>query len=245
MQKRIVKLKQEGDYILWQTYPKKDEWDFIKRYFRVDTDYEDIMKNILKDEFVKKSVIKFPDIRLLKQDFEEALISYMISPTNSVKSIRTRVRNLSRKFGEKVILDGHTFFMFPKTEVIADASLNDLLNCSLGFRAGRIKTAAGIVLENNLTKKITNYSEEKSRDELMKLSGIGDKVADCILLYSLAYDKIIPVDRWVQRFLINYYNLPSKSSYETMRKWIRDYWGDYAGWAGQYLFEYVRLYGFN
>lgn len=240
MQNRIVKIKQEADYLFWQTYPDKDDEEFIRRYFRADDNYEEILNNILKDSFVRTSAQQNPYVRLLKQDFDETLISYMISPTNSIKSIRTRIKLLSKRFGMKYRLDGINFYLFPQTEVIADAKLDDLLKCSLGFRAKRIKAASAIISDKAFKDKIKISPENKSRDILLNFEGIGDKVADCILLYSLAHDKIIPIDRWVQRFLVEYYSLPSNASYDTMRGWIRNKWGKYAGWAGQFLFEYYR-----
>ena len=213
---------------------------FIKKYLRSDTDYNTILKTIKKDEYIKKAIKKYPNLRLVKQDFEETLLSFLVSSNNNIKSIRKIIRDMNKRFGKKVKVDGKEFYLFPETEVIADAKLEDLLECKLGFRAKFIKGAANHLLKTNLHKKIIKMSEENARSSLLEINGVGEKIADCVLVFSLSFDNVTPLDVWGKRFLVRYYKLNPKMKYTDMRKWIGNYFEGYSAWAGQFLFEYIR-----
>jgi N-glycosylase/DNA lyase len=236
----VLKLKKENDVLYWQTYPKKNDLDFIKGYLRLDSDYNKILKKIKKDEHVKKAIKKYPNLRLLKQDFEETLLSFLVSSNNNIKSIRRIIREMNKRFGKKIKADGKEFYLFPETETIANAKLEDLLACKLGFRAKFIKGAANHLLKTNLHKKIIKMSEEKARSSLLEINGVGEKIADCVLVFSLSFDNTTPLDVWGKRFLVQFYKLNPKMKYTDMRKWIGDYFEGYSAWAGQFLFEYIR-----
>ena len=241
---KIIKVKTlhatSQQEIYWQTYPENDDLDFLKSYLRLDVDYQNILNKIQKDRYVKTAIKKYPDLRLLQQDFEETLLSFIISTNNNIKSIRKYIRLLSQKFGKSINVHGDKYYLFPRTEVIAEAKLEDLLSCSLGFRAKYLKGTAQYLLENKLTKKIHKLSEENTRTELKKIKGVGDKITDCVMVFSLGFDNVTPLDVWGKRVLTKYYKLNPKMSYEDMRKWINNYFNGYAGWAGQFLFEYIR-----
>ena len=160
------------------------------------------------------------------------------------------LKRLCRKFGKKTDFDGHEFFTFPDVDKLAKASLNDLLSCGLGFRAKYVKNAAITVnsgtIEFNLLKK-TDYNSAKQ--ELKEIYGIGNKVADCILLFSLEKLEAFPIDRWTQRILQKYYSkkfsgLIEKSltekNYECIHEKIIEYFGAYAGYSQQFLFKMER-----
>lgn len=238
--KNIIKLKQENETLYWQTYPSTDDFDFIKKYFRLDVDYEKILKAIQKDKHIKKAIVKYPDLRLLKQDFEETLLSFIISSNNNIKSIRKIIRLLNFKFGKSISINKKKIYLFPDTEMLANASMNDLLVCKLGFRAKYLKSTARLLLETNLKEKIQSLDENKARNELLKIRGVGDKITDCVLVFGLGFDNVTPLDVWAKRAFIKYYKLPPKMHYEEMRKWISNHFNGYAAWAGQFLFEYIR-----
>src|SRR3989338_9617107 len=241
---KIIKLKPRRDGVTpslqWQTYPENDDIDFLKSYLRLDVNYKNILNKIQKDRYVKTAVKKYPNLRLVKQDFEETLLSFIISTNNNIKSIRKYIRLLSQKFGKSMSVNGDKYYLFPKTEVIAEAKLEDLLSCSLGFRAKYLKGTAKYLLENKLTKKIHKLSEENTRIELKKIKGVGDKITDCVMVFSLGFDNITPLDVWGKRVLTDFYKVNKKMKYKDMRRWIENYFEGYAGWAGQFLFEYIR-----
>lgn len=243
-QDKIIKLKavemHHGASLHWQTYPENDDFKFLETYLRLKVDYPKILKTIQKDKYIKSAIRKFPNIRLLKQDFDQTLLSFLISSNNNIKSIRKTIRLMSRTFGKKINIDSKELFLFPKTEVLAGADLSDLLKCKLGFRAKFLKGAANFLIRTNLPRKIINVSENKARNALKGIKGVGDKISDCILAFSLGFDNVTPLDVWSKRVLTNFYKINPKQKYEEMRIWIDKYFEGYAAWAGQFLYEYIR-----
>lgn len=237
---RAVKLKLRDDELLWQTYPVRDDFEFLKNYLRLDVDYKNIIQKINKDSHTQVSIERFPNLRLLKQDFEETTLSFIISAFNNIKKIRMSIRFLNEKLGDKVKIGNKEIFLFPKMEVLADASLETLQESKLGYRAKYVKSAARYLSETDLSNKIANLSEQEAREELKKINGIGEKVADCILTFSLAFDNVTPVDVWARRVFTDLYQLDPKMKPHEMRKWINEYFENYGAWAGQFLFEYIR-----
>lgn len=237
---RVIKIIRDGEYIYWQTFPKKDDFDFIKKYLRLDVNYEEVLKKISKDEHVKKAAAKYPNIRLLEQDFEQALLSFIISSNNTIRSIRKSVRTLNQMYGQKLEVDGKDFYLFPETEALAEAPLEDILKSKVGFRAKYIKDTAQNLIKSGLPRDIKKLDENEARKKLVELKGVGDKIADCVLVFGLAHDNVTPLDVWAKRVFINLYGLDPKMKYDDMRKWIKDYFEGHAAWAGQFLFEYIR-----
>ena len=237
---KAIKLKQENGFLFWQTYPEKDNFDFLKKYLRLNVNYPKIIKKIQKDNHIKSAIKKYPNLRLLKQNFEETLLSFLVSANNNIKSIRKIIRSMNRKFGKPVNIDGRKIFLFPKTEAIADAKLEDLLECKLGFRAKYLKGAARCLLETDLSNKIEKMPETTARNSLLEINGVGEKIADCVLVFGLGFDNVTPLDVWGKRAFTKFYKLNPKMKYDKMRNWISNYFEGYAGWAGQFLYEYIR-----
>lgn len=237
---KAIKLKKEKHFLFWQTYPEKDDLDFVKKYLRLDVNYPKIIKNIQTDRYMKSAIKKYPGLRLLKQDFEETLLSFLVSSNNNIRSIRKIIRAMNKKFGKVINIDTEKMYLFPKVEVIANAKLEDLLECKLGFRAKYIKAAANHLLKSKLAKKIEKMSEFDARNALIEITGVGEKIADCVLVFGLGFDDVTPLDVWAKRAFIRFYKLNPKMKYEDMRNWISGYFNGYSGWAGQFLYEYIR-----
>lgn len=237
---RIIKLKKEKDYLFWQTYSKNDDFDFIEKYLRLNVDYENILKTISKDRHIENAIKQQPNLRLLNQDFEETLLAFILSSNNTIKSIRKSVRLLAQDFGEKIKIDGINFHFFPKAEVIAAAGVNDLMKSKIGFRAKYLKSAATNISADHIFTRIGKMNEAEARKNLIQLNGVGDKIADCVLVFGLAHDDVTPLDVWARRVFVETYKLDYKMKYEDMRNWIKNYFNGYSAWAGQFLFEYER-----
>jgi len=219
-------------------------------FFRQDDNIKKILNEISKDSVVRSAVKHFPGLRLLRQEPFQCYISFICSSNSSIQNIKQMLKRLCQKFGTKTNFYGHEFFTFPEIEKIAKANMKDLLSCGLGFRAKYVKKAAMAVnsgvIDFNFLKK-ADYNSAKQ--ELKEIYGIGNKVADCILLFSLEKLEAFPIDRWIQLILQKYYSkkfsgLVEKSltekNYEYIHEKITEYFGPYAGYSQQFLFKMER-----
>lgn len=241
---KIIKIKDLGEgNILWQTYPENNDYNFLSNYLGLNVDYLNILNQLPNDEYMNKAKEKYFGLRILNQDFNEALLAYICSSNKSVKGIRYSYRLLSKKFGKEIGVEGVKYNLFPDFNDIANASMEDILSTKVGFRGKYIKDTSIKILEGDLLNNIDKLDYEKAKSELMKFKGVGDKVADCVSVYSLGHRHVTPLDIWGKRFLTKYYGLDEKMKYEDMSKWATQYFNGYAGLGGQYLFEYIRSEG--
>ena len=228
----------------------------IKSYQNIKTDFfrkrdniEKIIKSISKDSITKKAVKQYAGLRILEQDPFQCLISFITSSNSNIQKIKSSLEKISKKFGVKVKFDNQEFFLFPKPEKLANASINEIKSCGVGYRARFIKEAANrIVLEkiNFEYLKKTNY--QNAKDEICLIPGVGNKVADCVLLFSLNKLESFPLDRWMIRILEKYYSdkfqLETKTitekQYGILHEKIVNHFGPYAGYSQQFLFKMER-----
>jgi N-glycosylase/DNA lyase len=253
---RIIKIKQTEKELIFQFFPEIKNHGFIEKYLRLDDNLPNIFSQISKDEHIRRAIDLFYGLRISRQDPWECLISYICATFKGIPSIKKMIYNISRCFGEQLTFDGHDFYTFPKPNQLAQASLKKLKNCGLGFRAERVLETAKLVddgeLDLELLKKL-EYREVKR--ELLLLPGVGQKVADCVLLFSLEKLEAFPIDVWIKRATTNLYSKYFESSfieritnkgsitpkeYETIGFFAREYFGKYAGYAQEYLFHFLR-----
>ena len=221
----------------------------IHNFFRFDDDFQGIKKQLSKDKIMKKAINNFPGMRILRQDPFQCYISFIVSSNSNIPNIQTRLQKLSQKFGKKRIVEKNEFFLFPEPEKLANASINEIAKCGLGYRTKYVKKAAiainkGMIDFSSLKKQ--DYQE--ARDRLCQVFGIGKKVADCILLFSLDKLEAVPLDRWVLRILQKYYSKEfqistktiTEKTYDELHNKIVDHFGKYAGYGQQFLFKNER-----
>lgn len=218
-------------------------------FFRQGDDFEKILKAISKDIIIKKATKQFPGLRLLRQDPFQCYISFIASSNSSIQNIRRTLQKITKKFGQKVTFDKKEFYLFPEPKKLASAEKSDLASCGLGYRVPFVKNASILVRDSIIdfdALKKSNYHTAK--ESLLQVFGIGNKVADCILLFSLEKLESFPLDRWIIRSLQQYY--PDKFSFEgktiTEKKYrllhdqIVQHFGPYAGYSQQFLFKLIR-----
>lgn len=222
----------------------------INNFFREDDDLKKILSNINKDKIVARAVKQSPGLRLMRQDPFQCYISFICSSNSSIQNIKSMLENLCKKFGTRQEFNGYELPTFPKAEILAKASMKDLIECRLGFRAKYVKEASQAVDSGKIDfaqLKKTDY--QTAIDSLKNILGIGNKVADCIALFSLDKMEAFPIDRWTQRILLKYYkkffdNVTEKpvteKKYEKLHEEIVEYFGPYAGYAQQFLFKMER-----
>jgi N-glycosylase/DNA lyase len=218
-------------------------------YFREKDNLEEILKSISKDKTTKQAVKKYLGLRLLRQDPFQCFISFIVSSNSNIQKIKTCLENICKNFGEKVLFENKEFFLFPQPKNLASASIQEIRNCGTGYRSNFIIMASEMVYSNEINFEYLKKSEySKAKEIICKVPGIGDKVADCILLFSLDKLEAFPLDRWMIRILEKYYpktfELSTKSithkQYEILHNKIINYFGPYSGYAQQFLFKMER-----
>jgi N-glycosylase/DNA lyase len=233
------------------------EPEFVHEYLSLDDDLERIFAQIGKDERVKNAIREFAGLRILRQDPWECLVSYICATYKNIPAIKQMLNNLARKFGEKTFLDNKTFYGFPSPEKLAEATFKDLKKCGLGYRAKYLYEMARRVCECDFDfGRLKKEPYERAKEKLLCFPGVGLKVADCVLLFSLGKLEAFPVDVWIKRIVMKYYpshfsedfvrrgsdkKSPSDSEYRKLNEFGRRYFGEYAGYAQEYLYHYERL----
>ena len=251
--------KKNGDYwvgVNGQDVLRIDKNGIIESYqnlktdfFRKNDDLDEIIKSISKDKTVRKAVKKYVGLRILKQDPFQCLISFIVSSNSNIQKIKTNLENISRKFGTKIEFENQEFFLFPDPERLGKASINEITSCGVGYRAKFIKEAANIIFSKEIdfeSLKKSNYFETKK--SICSIPGVGNKVADCIMLFSLNKLEAFPLDRWMIRILEKYYfnefHLETKTitekQYNILHEKIVNHFGPSAGYAQQFLFKMER-----
>ncbi|MBR4030874.1 MAG: DNA-3-methyladenine glycosylase 2 family protein [Clostridia bacterium] len=213
----------------------KDE-EYFYNYFDGDTDYEEIHKALSFDETMSKLSNEYKGLRLLNQNFWEMLISFIISQNNNITRIQGIVERLCSNFGE----EKENYFAFPTPEKLSECSLKDLEVLKCGYRDKYILDASRKYVNNEIDiSAIKNGSTEQAISELCKILGIGLKVANCILLFGTSRKDVFPVDTWIEKAMINVYNLDGLSRAK-MCEFGEKRFGIYSGYAQQYLFYGIR-----
>ncbi len=209
-------------------------------YFDLERNYSNIKDVISKDdENMQKAVEYGKGIRILNQDPWEMLISYIISAANNIPRISKTIENLSRNFGKDMEYNGKKYYMFPTPIELSNATMEDLRACNLGFRDKYVYNATRLVLEGKIDfEELKNSDYHMAKKKLMQIPGVGAKVADCILLFSLGKMEAFPVDTWIKKVMNELYvdstNITKINQYAVQK------FGKYAGIAQQYLFYYKR-----
>ena len=218
-------------------------------FFRKNDNIEEIIKSISKDKTVKKAVKEYEGLRLFRQDPFQCLISFIISSNSNIQKIKNSLEKITKKFGKKVKIQNKEFFLFPEPEKMAKATIDEIKSCGVGYRAPFIKEAARMVILKKIDfeyLKKCDYHEAKKN--ICLVPGIGNKVADCIMLFSLNKLESFPLDTWMIKILEKYYSKEFKietktitqKQYELLHEKIVNYFGPYCGYAQQYLFKMER-----
>ncbi len=262
-----IKVKQEESSLVCVTSSEHLLPRAVHEYFRLDDSLERIYSKIMKDDHITQAIQRYYGLRLVNQDAWECLVSFVIATNTNIPRIKLMISRLCEKFGEKATFDGNEYSQFPTAEALAQATLEELVECGLGYRARFVRAVAQRVSSGSVSLdelKLLEY--ERARELLTQrilgektLLGIGRKAADCILLFSCGKDSSFPIDVWMARVLSKYYpalfdkaiarqldshvskvTRLSGAAYESISASMREYFGEYAGYAQQYLFHDAR-----
>jgi N-glycosylase/DNA lyase len=242
------------DHLYFDSLPELDNWQQL--VFRLDDDINYISSCLTNDNMISQLFKKYSGLWLMRQDPFQCMISFACSSNTNIPMIRRMLKNLCRKFGIKREIDEKKFFTFPTTKSLAKASINELCSCGIGYRAKTIKSLTEKIIIGTLNiEELSRCKYDEAKEKLLGIYGIGNKLADCILLFSLEKTEAFPIDVWIARSIYSYYRallnqesfkLDFKSTklspnkYNLLSKIMRQHFGKYAGYAQQYLYYHMR-----
>ena len=225
---------------------KEDIKEFLIEYFDLNNDYSAIKSRLSNvDQNLKTSIEYGYGIRILKQNLFECIISYIISANNNIPRIKKIINNISKQFGEEVGFEENKYYLFPSIEQLSKGNLEDFKAAGAGFRDIRIYNTTQAIYSGSFS--LDNLYEIEDIDELekelLKLDGVGPKVANCIMLFALKRFDVFPIDVWVRRVMNDLYihaKDENKINNKEILKIARNKFGDLSGLAQQYLFYWRR-----
>lgn len=219
-------------------------------FFRLDDPIESVRAMLERDRLVYGLFEKYPGLRLIRQEPEQCLFSFLCASNTNILMIRRMLYDMTRKFGKKVEYDGKMFYSFPTSRSISRAPVHELVACGLGYRVKAIKQAADKLARGSIDlEEIKKMEYAAAKEQLREIYGIGEKIADCILLFSLEKLESFPIDVWIARSLARHYAWLNGCKFGeklTLRQYrllsdrMREHFGKYAGYAQQYLYYDIR-----
>ena len=262
----VLKVRQEGDSLKCSSSSDILDGSFVRDYFRLDDDLQEVNASIMKDKVVRQAVQRFYGLRLVRQERWECLASFVLATNSNIPRIRKMVEAVCSRYGPTFEFEGVSYFAFPRPGSLAGARMPDLRRLGLGYRAPYLKKVASSIEDGSVDfTEVSEQSYEEARGTLLKelwgekvLTGVGPKVADCVLLYSCGKDEAFPIDVWIARAMLEYYPHLLKGSlrrrlrsgprsklsfkdYSEISEAARKYFGRYSGYAQQYLFMNSRM----
>jgi N-glycosylase/DNA lyase len=249
--KNFARLTQTENGILAETASPIEQLDWLRDFLQVKIDLADVLKTFPDDAPMRAAVSACRGLRLLRQEPWECLAAFILSSTKQIVQIRQIVALLCERFGEPCCVelvarqnsatDRTLQFSFPTPQRIAACTEAELRACKMGFRAPNLLAAAREIVEGRFDlERIRHLPHAEARAELMKLRGVGGKIADCVLLFAYGFDSAFPVDVWIERALQRLYFPRRRASKQRLRRFAATHFGPHAGYAQQYLFHYMR-----
>ena len=247
VKENVISVKKVDNDVIFSSFGADNLETLVIDYFDLNRNYEEIKSKLSQiDEFLENSIKYGSGIRILNQDLWETIISFIISANNNIPRIKGIINRMSQKYGTQIDWKGKSYYTFPTVENLAKATVQDLRALGLGFRDIRVFETTHKILnkEVDLEKMHNEPDTKKVRDILLTLSGVGPKVADCILLFStLKRFDVFPIDVWVRRVMNELYIKNSdetKVNKKEIEKLAAEKFGNLEGIAQQYLFYWKR-----
>lgn len=243
----VLNVKKNKDEIIFEGICENEIQQTVENYFDLNRNYEKIKEQLSKiDQNMKMSIEYGNGIRILNQDLWETIISFIISANNNIPRIKGIIERLSEKYGDEIKYKGNKYYTFPTQEQLKNVTVEEYRRLGLGFRDIRLYETTKMILNKqvDIENMKNNPNTIEVREELLKLSGVGPKVADCILLFSdLKRFEVFPIDVWVRRVMNDLYiknEDETKVNKKQIEKIANEKFGDLAGLAQQYLFYWRR-----
>ncbi len=231
----IVKAKQRGEKLIVEANLSSEA---ISSYFRLEDDLEKIYRCIARDKNMQIIIELYRGLHLIRQDPWECLISYICSAASNIPRIQNAIENICKNFGIKIALG---YYGFPSPEKLSRVTELELKKCGLGFRSASLLEAARAVVNEEIDlNRLRELDYSTAKEKLKAIKGVGDKIADCVLLFSCDKLEAFPVDIHIKRYMQQVYFNSRCISNEIIRGFARNYFGEYCGYAQQYIYAYQR-----
>lgn len=235
VEREAIRIRQRGRRLTFEgTTPER-----VRDIFQLDLDLDHILRSIDRDSVIHGAIAACSGLRLIKQSPWECLASYICATCANIPGIKKRVALLAETIGDPITgCSGRDRYSFPSVEGVAGSDLCDISACRLGYRAPYLcATAQAISRDPGWVTRVHALDYATARRDLMRLAGVGPKVADCVLLFAFQKYEAFPVDVWIARIMQRFYGAPVKGNYEQTGNLGRRYFGAYAGYAQEYLFS--------
>lgn len=243
----VINVQKVDNKVIFTSFGADNLEELVNKYFDLGRDYKKIKNTLSKvDEYLANSIEYGSGIRILNQDLWETIISFIISANNNIPRIKNIINRMSKKYGKKIVWNDKEYYTFPTVESLSQATVEDLRNLGLGFRDVRIYETTNKILNKEIDLERLHKIEDTNqvREILLSLSGVGPKVADCILLFStLKRFDVFPIDVWVRRVMNELYikkEDETKVNKKEIEKLAKEKYGNLEGLAQQYLFYWKR-----
>ena len=237
----VLRVRQADRRLEWEA-STPDAHDRLVELLRLDDDLDSIIAATPEDDLLEAAYKAFRGMRLVRDPPFASLVSFVCSAQMRVSRIHEMQVSLAEQYGETVTFDGETYRSFPTADRLAAASEADLRELSLGYRAPYVQRTAEMVAAGEAhPDEACGLEYEAAREYLTQFVGVGQKVADCVLLFSLGYLQAVPLDTWIHTAIEEYYPDCERGNYEATSRAIRErFGGEYAGYAQTYVFHYLR-----
>ncbi len=235
---KIFILSQKGDQLFYEGI----EREFLIQFLRLEEDLSHILKEIDRDHIIHQAILKYSGMRLIRQDPWECLLSFLCSSAKNITHIRTIVELLCQKSGKKIKFRNFIGYEFPESNRLRDCGL--LESIGAGFRKNYL-IEAGKSIDRNKLLSLKDLPYQEARRNLISHSGVGKKIADCVLLYSLDFLESFPIDTWIKKGLQQFYFKGKRVGESEIEKFVYNHFGPYAGYAQLYLYHFWRKQKFE
>lgn len=234
---RVVNIKEDNHFLIVKSNKEENLEMIVKYYLDYGRDYSLINEILsISDVFYGGVPVGY---KVLKQDKFEMYISYIISQNNNVKRISSTINKISEKYGEKVEFNNKTYYLFPKMSDMINLTKDDLKEFNLGFRDEYVYNALTVLKENPFyLEELDMLNTDDALKSLMKIKGIGLKVASCILMFGYARFDTFPIDTWVKKYVST--RLGIKDDIKVISKYMKEFFNEYSGLAIQYMYHINR-----
>jgi len=235
----VIRVRQRDDALEWES--TVDAEPVLRDRLRLDDDIAQVRATAPDDEWIAAAYDAYWGMRLVREPAFPSVVSFICSAQMRVSRIHEMQQSLRKALGTPVEFDGETYHAYPTPAAIAGASEADLRELSLGYRAPYVKRTAEMVADGDAPAAIRGESYEQARGSLTRYVGVGDKVADCVLLFSLGYTQAVPLDTWIRKTIAGFYPECDEGNYADTSRALRErLGGEYAGYTQTYLFHYLR-----